>query len=202
VTASHDPLPGAQGESGPLGPDSTEPASHVTPDLAAAQDEAARAAIDSEVAAASLESDVEVVERRITELTGDLQRIHAEYANYRKRVDRDRDMVREQAMIGVLAELIPVLDDIGRARAHGELEGAFRVVGESLEQVTTRLGLQRYGDVWDAFEPTVHEAIGHETRDDIPPEVAGQVCSAVHQPGYRFGERVVRPALVTVAERG
>jgi molecular chaperone GrpE len=164
-------------------------------------DEASQAAIDSDVAAASLESDVEVISHRVSELTEDLQRVHAEYANYRKRVERDRELVREQAVANALIELIPVLDDVGRARAHGELDGAFRVVGESLEQITTRLGLQRYGDQWDAFDPALHEAIGHEQRDDIPESVTGQACSAVHQPGYRVGSRIVRAALVTVAER-
>jgi molecular chaperone GrpE len=171
-------------------------ASHVESTI----DEATLSAIDAEVAGAALESDVEVIERRVSELTSDLQRIHAEYANYRKRVERDRDVVRDQAMASVLVEMIPVLDDIGRARAHNELEGAFRAVAESLEQITQRLGLERYGTQWDQFDPAVHEAIGHEQRDDIPEGAQGQVCSAVHQPGYKFSGRVVRPALVTVAE--
>jgi molecular chaperone GrpE len=163
-------------------------------------DEATLSAIDAEVAGAAIESDVEVIERRVSELTSDLQRIHAEYANYRKRVERDRDVVRDQAMASVLVEMIPVLDDIGRARAHNELDGAFRAVAESLEQITQRLGLEPYGTQWDAFDPAVHEAIGHEQREDIPEGAQGQVCSAVHQPGYKFNGRVVRAALVTVAE--
>lgn len=158
-------------------------------------------AIDTEVAAAVVESDVELVQLRVTELTGDLQRVQAEYSNYRKRVERDREVVRESATASVLSELLPVLDDIGRARTHNELDGAFKTVGEALEQVTSRLGLERFGEVWDQFDPSQHEAISTEQRDDIPEGVEGQVCSAIHQPGYRFGGRIVRPALVTVAER-
>lgn len=160
-----------------------------------------QASIDAEVAAAAVESDVELVAMRVSELTNDLQRVQAEYANYRKRVDRDREVIREHAIAGVLGELLPVLDDIGRARAHNELEGGFKSVGEALEQITARLGLERFGTQWDAFDPALHEAIAHEERDDIPEGVTGQVCSVVHQPGYRFGARVVRAAMVTVAER-
>lgn len=165
------------------------------------QGEQQQASIDADVAAAAVESDVELVAMRVSELTNDLQRVQAEYANYRKRVDRDRDVIREIAMAGVLAELLPVLDDIGRARQHNELEGGFRSVGEALEQITLRLGLEKYGVQWDPFDPELHEAIAREERDDIPEGVSGQVCSVVHQPGYRFGSRVIRAAMVTVAER-
>lgn len=160
-----------------------------------------QASMDADVAAAEVESDVELVAMRVSELTNDLQRVQAEYANYRKRVDRDREVIREMAMAGVLGELLPVLDDIGRAREHNELEGGFKSVGEALEQITARLGLEKFGAQWDAFDPALHEAIAHEEREDIPDGVSGQVCSIVHQPGYRFGSRVVRAAMVTVAER-
>lgn len=157
--------------------------------------------IDAEVAAAAVESDVDLVAQRVNELTNDLQRVQAEYSNYRKRVERDREAIREIAMAGVLAELLPVLDDIGRARQHNELEGGFKSVGEALEQITSRLGLEKFGTQWDVFDPSMHEAIANEERDDIPEGVSGQVCSVVHQPGYRFGSRVVRAAMVTVTER-
>jgi molecular chaperone GrpE len=132
----------------------------------------------------------------VAEITADLQRIQAEYANYRKRVDRDRELVRATSVGGTLAELLPVLDDIGRAREHGELEGAFKSVGEALESTLARLGLEAFGDVGDPFDPTVHEALTHTHSDDV----AQPTCIAIYQPGYRYAGRVVRPARVGVAD--
>lgn len=125
-----------------------------------------------------------------------LKRVQAEYVNYRRRVERDRDLVRENAFASVLGELLGVLDDIGRARDHGDLTGAFRSVGEAIEGVTTKLGLERYGEPGDEFDPTIHEALMHEYSD----EVSVPTCTKVLMPGYRFGERVIRPARVAVAE--
>lgn len=135
-------------------------------------------------------------EAALAERTADLQRVQAEYANYRKRVERDRDAVRELAVIGVLSGLLPVLDDIGRARDHGELVGGFKLVAESLEATLNKLGLQAFGADGDPFDPNVHEALMHE----FSAEVTEPTCVAVLQPGYRVGERVVRPARVKVAE--
>jgi molecular chaperone GrpE len=135
-------------------------------------------------------------ESELAERTADLQRLQAEYANYRKRVERDRDAVRELAVIGVLSGLLPVLDDIGRARDHGELVGGFKVVAESFESTLNKLGLQAFGADGDPFDPNVHEALMHE----YSAEVSEPTCVAVLQPGYRVGERVVRPARVKVAE--
>jgi molecular chaperone GrpE len=143
-------------------------------------------------------ADIDLTAAKVAEVTSDLQRVHAEYANYRKRVERDRERVREHVVAATLAELLPVLDDIGRAREHGELDGAFKAVGESLEATVAKLGLTRFGDVGDAFDPTLHEALTHEHRDDVDQPV----CVAVYQPGYSFGGRVVRPARVGVAEPG
>ena len=122
--------------------------------------------------------------------------MHAEYANYRKRVDRDRESSRDLAVGGALAELLPVLDDIGRAREHGDLEGAFKSVAESLESTVARLGLERYGSAGDEFDPTIHEAISHQHSD----EVSGPTCVSVFQPGYRYRGRTLRPAIVAVAD--
>ena len=132
----------------------------------------------------------------VVELTADLQRLQAEFANYRKRVERDRELVREQVIANTLIELLPVLDDIGRARTHDELDGAFKSVGESLESTICRLGLKQFGEAGDAFDPTRHEAISHELSADV--EVA--TCANVFQPGYEFGGRVVRAAIVSVVE--
>lgn len=135
---------------------------------------------------------------QVAELTADLQRITAEYANYRKRVDRDRVAVREQAVANVLSELLPMLDDIGRARDHGELTGGFKQVAESLESAVSKLGLVRYGEKGDPFDPNIHEALTHM----YSPDVTETTCVEIFQPGYKVGERTLRPARVVVAEPG
>ena len=142
-----------------------------------------------------LEGEITEVEAKVSELTSDLQRVHAEYANYRKRVDRDRELVRDMAVAGVLAELLPMLDDIERAREHGELEGAFKSVGETLEASTTKIGLERFGAAGEEFDPMVHEALTSEAVDGIETPTV----MSVYQPGYRFAGRVLRPARVAVA---
>jgi len=135
---------------------------------------------------------------RLAERTADLQRLQAEYANYRKRVERDRLAVREQALANVLNELVPVLDDIGRAREHGELTGGFKSVGESLEGIAFKLGLTPFGESGDPFDPTLHEALMHSYSAEVTEPTAVQIL----QPGYKVGERIIRPARVAVAEPG
>jgi molecular chaperone GrpE len=133
---------------------------------------------------------------RLAERTADLQRVQAEYANYRKRVERDRVAVREQALANVLGGLLPILDDIGRAREHGELNGGFKSVAESLEAAMAKLGLESFGDAGDPFDPRVHEALTHS----YSAEVTEPTCVQILQPGYRVGDRILRPARVAVAE--
>jgi molecular chaperone GrpE len=147
--------------------------------------------------------DVPSTDARVTELetavgerTADLQRLQAEYLNYKRRVDRDRQIVRETALAGALSALLPVLDDLDRARAHGELEGGFKAVADSLDRIVTTLGLERFGQPGEPFDPRVHEALMHDYSDAVD----GPTASAILQPGYRVGERVVRPARVAVAE--
>jgi molecular chaperone GrpE len=135
---------------------------------------------------------------KLAERTADLQRLQAEYANYRKRVERDRLAVREQALANVLNELVPVLDDIGRAREHGELTGGFKSVGESLEGIAFKLGLTPFGESGDPFDPTLHEALMHSYSAEVTEPTAVQIL----QPGYKVGERIIRPARVAVAEPG
>jgi molecular chaperone GrpE len=134
----------------------------------------------------------------LAERTADLQRLQAEYANYRKRVERDRVAVREQALANVLSELLPVLDDIGRAREHGELTGGFKSVAESLEASAAKLGLTTYGEVGDPFDPTLHDALMHS----YSAKVTEPTCVQILQPGYKVGDRIIRPARVAVAEPG
>jgi molecular chaperone GrpE len=132
----------------------------------------------------------------LAERTADLQRVTAEYANYRKRVERDRVAVREQALANVLAGLLPVLDDIGRAREHGELVGGFKSVAESLESAVAKLGLDSFGEAGEPFDPKVHEALLHSYASDV----TEPTCVQILQPGYRVGDRILRPARVAVAE--
>lgn len=152
--------------------------------------------VTEDEAAQQVEVDLSSLEQELRERTEDVQRVHAEYANYRKRVDRDRELVRDQATAAVLAELLTVLDDIDRARDHDELVGGFKSVGEGLELVVGKLGLEKYGEVGEPFDPTVHEALTHALSADV----AASVCAQVYQPGYRYAGRVLRPARVGVAE--
>ena len=126
----------------------------------------------------------------------DLQRLQAEYVNYRRRVDRDRDVARDAAVAQVAEAVLPVLDDIHLARQHGDLSGPFAAIADKLEAVLGRFGLARYGESGEPFDPAVHEALMHAHSDDV--EVA--TCTQVLQPGYRLGERVLRPARVAVAD--
>jgi molecular chaperone GrpE len=144
----------------------------------------------------ALRAQLDQVRTALNERTADLQRLQAEYQNYRRRVERDRIAVREIAVANLLTELLPVLDDIGRAREHGELVGGFKSVAESLETVAAKLGLQQFGKEGEPFDPLVHEALMHS----YSPDVTQTTCVQILQPGYRLGERNLRPARVAVAE--
>jgi len=133
---------------------------------------------------------------QLEERTADLQRVHAEYANYRKRVERDRDEVRRAAQASVVEQLLPVLDDFGRAEEHGELVGSFKQVADNILVALTRAGLKPFGTVGDEFDPTIHEAL--TVIDD--PSATSDTVANVFQPGYLFGDKVLRPARVVVAQ--
>ena len=132
----------------------------------------------------------------VTALTADLQRLQAEYANYRKRVERDRSLAHELAISSVLIELLPVLDDIERAQSHGELTGGFKAVADQIEATTERIGLTKYGQEGDLFDPQIHEALLHDTSADVTTSTATKIL----QPGYKFKERILRPARVGVTD--
>lgn len=140
----------------------------------------------------------ELLDARIHELTADLQRLQAEYANYRKRVERDRAVARDSAVGEVLAALLPVLDDFARAREHDELNGGFKSVSEAVDGIVNRFGLETFGVIGEDFDPAVHEAMTHQTTDAEGPTVT--VVSAVYQAGYRHAGRVLRPARVAVED--
>ncbi len=133
---------------------------------------------------------------RLQELTTDLQRLQAEYVNYKRRVDRDRDLVLQNAKFSILSALLPILDDVDRAREHEELDGGFKAIAESLERIVAGEGLVKFGAGGDPFDPRVHEALMHS----LSPDVSTTTCDKVVQAGYQFGDRVVRPALVTVVD--
>lgn len=141
-------------------------------------------------------AELEALRKELDERTSDLQRVTAEYSNYRKRVDRDRALVVEQATGNVLSALLPVLDDIDRAREHGDLVGPFGSVAEQLIAGLTKFGLTPFGAKGDAFDPTRHEAVAHLTSA----EVTEPTCIDVMRRGYLLGERLLRPALVAVAD--
>ena len=144
------------------------------------------------------DGDAETVglQAELAERTADLQRVQAEYLNYRRRVERDREAVRDLATANAIAALFPVLDDIGRARDHGELVGGFRSVADAIEASLTKLGVAQFGQVGDRFDPTRHDALMHAYSDDV----TETTCTQVFSPGYQLGERVLRPAKVAVAD--
>jgi molecular chaperone GrpE len=135
-------------------------------------------------------------EAELAERTADLQRLQAEFANYRKRVDRDRVVVGELAAGRVIADLLPVLDDIDRARAHGDLTGAFKAVADQLDTVLAKHGLVAFGEVGDRFDPARHEAVMHEesTAVQVP------TTTTVMRRGYEHHDRLLRPAMVGVTD--
>ena len=135
----------------------------------------------------------------------DLQRLNAEYVNYKRRVDRDRAVVQERAVRDVLESLLPVLDDVQGARDHGDLSGPFAAIADKLEGALGKYGLVRFGDKGEAFDPTQHEALMHQPWPEGDPaldgaDAQGTTVVMVLQPGYRAGEAVIRPARVAVAD--
>jgi len=141
--------------------------------------------------------DVAAAEAKTAEYLADLQRLQAEYVNYRKRVDRDRFVARELAIAEVIEALIPTLDEIDLARQHGELEGGpFAAIAEKLEATLQRFGWERYGTVGEGFDPTVHEALMHGHSDEVTESTVTQVL----QPGHRVGDRILRAARVAVTD--
>ncbi|WP_243790414.1 nucleotide exchange factor GrpE [Saccharopolyspora gloriosae] len=136
------------------------------------------------------------LQKQVDELTEDLKRVTAEYANYRRRVERDRESVVNAAKASVAGDLLTVLDDLERAESHGDLTGAFKAVADKLTGSLTNAGLEPFGTEGDEFDPSVHEAVQHDTS----PEVSGPTVTTVLRRGYRFGDRVLRPAMVAVTD--
>jgi molecular chaperone GrpE len=143
----------------------------------------------------ALSEATEIVDE-VTSLTADLQRLQAEYANYRKRVDRDRASAADYSVASVLSELLPVLDDLDRAEQHGELTGGFKAVADRITAITSKLGLEKFAEVGVVFDPAIHEALVHNTSADVSETTATEIL----QPGYKYKERVIRAARVAVTD--
>lgn len=169
-----------------------EPAAAPSPEGEPTDD----SAVDSEV------DDLALMKGSLADLTNDLQRLQAEYANYRKRVDRDRQLVAENAAYRALTPVVEVLDTIDRAKDSarslgGELDEGFKAVADQLERAVGSSGLVRFGEPGDAFDPNLHEALSHLGAD---PDVTVTTVKHVAKAGYRIGDRVVRAAQVLVVD--
>ena len=143
------------------------------------------------------DDELTVTQMALAERTADLQRLQAEFLNYKRRVDRDRDLIRENATYTALTPIIDVLDTIDRAKEHGDLDAGFQAVADQLQRVVAGLGLVSFGVVGDVFDPTIHEALSHIGED---PEVEVTTCKVIARSGYRIGQRVVRAAQVLVVD--
>jgi molecular chaperone GrpE len=131
----------------------------------------------------------------LSELKSTLQRVKAEYDNYRKRTLRDQQLAAERTKVAVVTQLLPVLDDLDRARSHGDLEsGPLKSVADKLATVLEGLGLSGFGDEGDEFDPALHEAVQHEGEGTHP------IVGSVMRRGYKVGDQVVRHALVGVVD--
>jgi molecular chaperone GrpE len=172
------------------------------PHEAEAEEEPAAAdpAADEDVDVALADEEVDeltATKAALEERTADLQRLQAEFLNYKRRVDRDRELIRQNATYLALAPITEVLDTVDRAREHGDLDPGFQAVAEQLERVVTGLGLTKYGEVGEPFDPRIHEALSHIGED---PEVEVTTNKVVAKAGYRIGDRVVRAAQVLVVD--
>lgn len=179
--------------------DPQEPEDNQAPAESDELDAALAEILDAAEAEAEAEpkSEVELLQELVAERTGDLQRLHAEYANYKKRVDRDRALSRAGGIEAVVLDLLPVLDSVEAAREHSELVGGFKLVAEELEKITAKYGLETFGEVGEPFDPQIHEALMQMPMAgdfDVP------TVSAVMQRGVRLNDRVIRPARVGVAD--
>ncbi|HIT74489.1 MAG TPA: nucleotide exchange factor GrpE [Candidatus Avipropionibacterium avicola] len=138
------------------------------------------------------QAEVDDLTRQVAERTDDLQRLQAEYVNYKRRVDRDRETARGLTIGQVMTDLLPILDNISSARDHGELVGGFKAVAEDIEKLAARHKVAAFGEVGDEFDPHLHEAL-MQVSD---PGDAHPACVQVFQVGYRMADRVLRPARV------
>jgi molecular chaperone GrpE len=191
----HDP---AEHNDSPTDDDAMAQAEAIIND-AAARDTKGENDPDATLAADEAGADDALTEAEVkaAELLADLQRLQAEYINYRKRVDRDRAASGEQATAKVIEALIPVLDDLAAAREHGDVtDGPFAAIADKLEDSLRRFGWERYGAVGDTFDPSIHEALMSQESPDVTEPTVTQLA----QPGHSIGDKVIRPARVVVSQ--
>jgi molecular chaperone GrpE len=186
--------PDAMGQPPAPAPVPAETASEAKADEAEPTDEAENA--EGTKPPLALGAELESLRSELDERLRDLQRITAEYANYRKRIERDRGLVAEQTIGTVIGALLPILDDLDRARDHDDLVGPFAAMAEQLNGALAKFGLTGFGEPGDAFDPTRHEAVAHQTSADV----TEPTCISVMRRGYLLGDRLLRPALVAVAD--
>ncbi|WP_285727645.1 nucleotide exchange factor GrpE [Psychromicrobium xiongbiense] len=173
--------------------DSAGPAGGAADPLAQVEDILNNADVPAED---SVTQGVAAGEQQAAELKNDLLRLQAEYVNYRKRVERDRAVAGESAVVGVLNSLLPVLDDVEAARTHGDLaDGPFAAIALKLEAALQTYGLEAIKETGVPFDPTIHEALMQQPSAEVQEDSVSQVLRA----GYRKGERVLRAAQVIVA---
>lgn len=143
----------------------------------------------------SPEDQLALLEALVAERTEDLQRVQAEYVNYKKRVDRDRQLAKRAGIESVLRELMPVFDSIEAARGHDDLTGGFKLTADEFDKVTGKFGFEKFGEIDDEFDPLFHEALMQQ-----PVPGTGEMrLKEILQVGYRLGDQVLRPARVIVA---
>jgi molecular chaperone GrpE len=186
------PHSGADGESAPEGaPESTDAAASASSEDAAAEGDEEQLTVDDILNAAQAE-----VEDPSAEHLADLKRVTAEYANYRKRTEANRELERERAMGATIAVLLPVLDDVDRAEKHGDLEGdsPFATIAAKLRASVEKLGLAKFGEVGEPFDPQRHEAIFQQHSDEVEVDTVADVVET----GYLLGGTLLRAAKVVV----
>jgi molecular chaperone GrpE len=168
--------------------DPTDPATRPTSAAPRADDDDGVAVTDA--------AELVVAQAQVAELTEDLQRLAAEYKNYRDRTQRELAEAKLRGRVEVISALLETLDDIDRARSHGELDGPVKAMADNLVAALTKLKVESFGAVDDPFDPAIHEAMTHAEGEGL----SQPICSAIYQPGYRLGDRIIRPARVGVTE--
>ena len=188
----------------PGAPENTDPEATSAESAEAAAAEAAEAQgvdeglADAEAAAADAEGvnpeDGNSIEAELAERTEDLQRVTAEYTNYRRRVERDRASVITGAKAEVAAELLPILDDLEMAEQHGDLTGPLKSMSDKLQSVMASMKVEKFGEEGDEFDPNCHEAVQDTSSGD------DKVLATILRRGYRLGDRVLRNAMVIIGD--
>ncbi|WP_249423825.1 nucleotide exchange factor GrpE [Nocardioides coralli] len=200
LTPEGEPEPEAAADADPPQPSADEVAGGE-PAASGFGDAAAEMANETEVEpgdeSATEHDELTAARVALQERTVDLQRLQADYLNYKRRVERDRELIEQNATYRVLSPIIEVLDTIDRAREHGDLDEGFTAVADQLERVVSKLGLTKFGEPGEPFDPNLHEALSHIGED---PDVEVTTCKVVAKAGYRIGERVVRAAQVLVVD--